>query len=235
VDRKDLDGLIITKYYCAYIEDYGTAVISDLHIGYEEVMAQKGLFLPKFQKRRIINILENIFKNLGPESIIIDGDFKHEFSRNMRQEWDEIVEIIEYIRERAELIVVRGNHDNYLKTILSRYDIPLHRTYKLGRYTFAHGDRDINFSGFLIMGHEHPSIKIRDPSGGMITIPSYIYNDRILVLPSPSLYSSGSDILGGEILSPILARENLDDFIAVGIDERIGLLELGSLGDINRL
>jgi putative SbcD/Mre11-related phosphoesterase len=235
VEKKSIDGIMLTKYYCAYIEDYGIAVLSDLHIGYEEVMAQKGLLLPKLQKLRILKILETIFNNLKPEKILIDGDFKHEFSRNMRQEWNEIIEIINYIKERAELIVVRGNHDNYLKNILLRYNIPLHKYIKIGKYVFAHGDKKIDYDGFLIMGHEHPSIKIRDFSGGIITIPSYIFNDKILVLPSPSLYSSGSDILNGEILSPLLIDEKIDDFQAIGIDDRIGLMELGRVGDIRSL
>lgn len=232
MDKKIIDGITLTKYYCAYLNEYGIAVLSDLHIGYEEVMAQKGLLLPKLQKTRIMNILEDIFKTIKPDIILIDGDFKHEFSRNMRQEWNEIIEIIEYIMNRAELIVVRGNHDNYLKNILDRYGIALHRSYTVGKYTFAHGDKMLYYDGFLIMGHEHPSIKIRDPSGSMITIPSFIYGDRILVLPSPSLYSSGSDILSGEILSPIIAKENIHNFIATGIDEKLGLLELGRVGDL---
>ncbi len=232
MERKEIDGVLLTKYYCAYIEDLDMAVLSDLHIGYEEVMAQKGLFLPKFQKRRIMGILDNIFENLKPSRLLVDGDFKHEFSGNVKQEWDEILEIIDFIRERADLLVVRGNHDNFLQTILSRYGIKLHRVYREGKYVFAHGDKELEYQGYLIMGHEHPSIKIRDPMGGIITIPSFIFNERMLVLPSPSLYSSGSDILAGDILSPILQMENIRSFSAVGIDEKIGLMELGRIEDL---
>ncbi|MEM0447306.1 MAG: metallophosphoesterase [Thermoplasmata archaeon] len=232
MEKKDIDGIVLTKYYCAYIRDLDMAVLSDLHIGYEEVMAQKGLFLPKFQKKRIINVLENIIDNIRPSRILVDGDFKHEFSGNVKQEWDEIIEIIDFIKERADLIVVRGNHDNFLKNILKKYNIPLHRSYREGKYTFNHGDKEIEYDGFLIMGHEHPSIKIRDPTGGIITIPSFLYNEKILVLPSPSIYSSGSDILAGDILSPILKKEDPYSFNALGIDDKIGLLDIGNLRNL---
>ena len=235
VDEIEIDGVVFTKYYSIYLPDESMVVLSDLHIGFEEVMAQKGLILPKLQKNRILNILEKNFDKFSPSKILIDGDFKHEFSKNVRQEWREITEIIEFIKSRSELIVVRGNHDNYLKNILARYSITLHNYYRTKDFTFIHGDKKMDWKGTVIIGHEHPSIKIRDSVGGLLNLPVFLHGKNIIVLPSPSVYSSGSDILGNEIISPVLSDFNMDDLDCIGIDEKIGILEMGKIKDIKEL
>ncbi|MBP1357950.1 MAG: phosphoesterase, partial [Sulfolobus sp.] len=40
----------------AYIKSVNTIVMSDIHIGYEEDMAKKGIFIPKVQLKRFLNI-----------------------------------------------------------------------------------------------------------------------------------------------------------------------------------
>ncbi len=235
MDELEINGIVFTKYYSIYLPEENMVVLSDLHIGFEEVMAQKGLILPKLQKNRIINILEKNFDKFSPKRILINGDFKHEFSRNVRQEWNEITEIIEFIKSRSELIVVRGNHDNYLKNILSKYSIILHNQYKTKNFTFLHGDKLMEWSGTLVIGHEHPSIKIRDSVGGLLNLPVFLFGKNMVVLPSPSIYSSGSDILGNEIISPVLSNFNVNEMYCLAIDEKIGILEMGKIKEIREL
>ncbi len=235
MDELEIDGIVFTKYYSIYLPEEDMVVLSDLHIGFEEVMAQKGLILPKLQKNRITNVLEKNFDKFSPKRILIDGDFKHEFSRNVRQEWDEITDIIDLIKSRSELIAVRGNHDNYLKNILSKYSITLHNQYITKNFTFLHGDKRMDWKGVLVMGHEHPSIKIRDSIGGLLNLPVFMYNKNVIVLPSPSIYSSGSDILGNEIISPMLSNFNIDEMDCFAIDEKIGILEMGKIKEIREL
>ncbi len=232
VEEIDLGDFLLTKYYSLYLKKTKTMVMADLHIGFEDVMAEKGLFLPKIQKSIIMDILENLFRYYEIDSFLIDGDFKHEFSKNMKQEWNEIEFIIKYLKDKCSISVVRGNHDNYLKGILAKYDIKLHDRLKIENYVFIHGHRKYEGDEKVIIGHEHPSVKFRDPSGSIITYPSFVVGENIIVLPSPSIYSSGSDIIAGEILSPIFKDRIKGNERIYGIDNKIGLIYFGIYKDL---
>lgn len=228
MEEINLGDITLSRYFMLYLEDYDTAVMADFHLGYEDVMAQKGVFLPKLQYPYIFDLLTKIFDKYAPKRVIIDGDLKHEFSRNMPQEWNEIESIIDFFVDRAELIVIRGNHDNFLKGILRRRGIDMHNAYTLGKYIFAHGHKDIEIPSdkVLIMAHEHPSITLRDEVYATVKIPCFLYSPQIIVLPAVSLYAAGTDISRNEFISPILRREK-PNFKIFGIDEKEGILPLG--------
>ena len=227
MEEINLEDITLSRYFMLYLEDYDTAVMADFHLGYEDVMAQKGVFLPKLQYTYILDLLTKIFDKYAPKRVIIDGDLKHEFSRNLPQEWDEIESIIDFFVDRAELIVIRGNHDNFLKGILRRRGIEMYNTYTLGKYLFAHGHNNIEIPNdkVLIMAHEHPSITLRDEVYATVKIPCFLYSPQIIVLPAVSLYAAGTDISRNEFMSPILKSSKLN-FEIFGIDEKEGLVPL---------
>ena len=84
------ENVFISDLHCIFLRDISTAVISDLHLGFEEEMNLHGLFLPKLQLAHVEGMVDRIIDRYSPESIVINGDFKHEFSRNITQEWDAI-------------------------------------------------------------------------------------------------------------------------------------------------
>ncbi len=230
MEEINLGDITLTRYFMLYLEDYETAVMADFHLGYEDVMAQKGVFLPKLQYPYIMDILEKIFERYDPRSFIIDGDLKHEFSRNMPQEWKEIESVVDFIRDRSKLTVVRGNHDNFLRSILKRREVPLVDSFVLGNYVFAHGHRylDVPEGKTLIMGHEHPSITLRDEIYASAKYPCFLLTSKLIVLPASSLYAYGTDITRNDYISPIL-RTTSPDFEIFVIDEREGLVALGKM------
>ncbi|EQD38302.1 ICC-like phosphoesterase, partial [mine drainage metagenome] len=87
---------------------------------------------------------------------------------------------------------------------------------------------------------EHPSISLRDDVGGVFKIHSFIYNqeNRVLVTPSMSFFSSGSDVatslVNDEHFTPSLKRVDASRFRIFGITEEFGLVDLGLLGDLKR-
>jgi len=228
VEEISIGGITLSRYFMLYIEDYETAVMADFHLGYEDVMAQKGLFLPKLQYPYIMELLETVFDKYAPRRVIINGDLKHEFSRNMPQEWREIEAVVDFIRDRSELVVVRGNHDNFLKSILRRRGIELKQHYRMGKYLFVHGHKPIEIpkDEMIIMAHEHPSITLRDEIYATVKYPCFLYSTKIVVLPAVSLYAAGTDISKADYISPILQKQwvNFDVF---AIDEEQGIIPLG--------
>lgn len=147
-------------------------VISDLHLGYEEGLRGIGL-VPRYQYKETIEKLERIFSLLNKEKIKIEkililGDLKHEFSENSASEWRETLQLLDFLYIKCkDIVIVRGNHDNYLVNILKkRGEIKLGDYYLYGQICFTHGDKIIkgvfDKSNVLVLGHLHPAITLSD-------------------------------------------------------------------------
>ncbi len=231
-------GVFLSELGCVFLEDESAAVISDLHLGFEEEMNLHGLFLPRMQRNHVESVVDRILDRYNPEKLIINGDFKHEFSRNLPQEWDDIIHFIDRYQERVKLIFVRGNHDNFLLTILSRRQIELPEIYESDRYYIYHGDRDRGLKKITILGHEHPSIVLRDDVGGTMKLPAFVYSaeSRVIITPALSFFSSGTDVtqslLSQEHFTPVLAKVDASKFRVFGLSEEFGIVDFGELADL---
>jgi uncharacterized protein len=122
----------VNSYPAIYIEKLDLLAISDLQLGEELYFAEQGLFVPQVQLKEIMKNLKYIFKIVKPKSIVINGDVKHEFGEASVQEWREVKELVSYLRKKVkEIIIVRGNHDNYLLTIASKIGLKVFDPYYL--------------------------------------------------------------------------------------------------------
>ena len=137
------DNIFVSQLYCLYIEEQNAVIIADLHLGYEGVLRSQGVMIPDYQKRVIKERLEKIIKKYEPDSIIINGDFKHEFGKNLRQEWREAKEMLEFLLQKSKVILIKGNHDNFLKTIASKFDVPVKMQVEMEGIVIAHGHFEI--------------------------------------------------------------------------------------------
>lgn len=231
------DGLWITNERCVIMKRRKVAIISDLHIGLESVLEASGLHLPHIQTDSMKTSLLRIIERYQPDQFIILGDLKHEFSKNLTQEWSEVQRLLGILQERGKVVVIKGNHDNYLATIASKMGIELVEQHELDGITFSHGHLQ-NDSRPLVIGHEHPSIRLFDPVGACVKMPCFIHlpSEKILIIPAFSPLASGTDFTGATsdtVMSPILHSSDLGRARAYGISE-IGLLSLGELGRLGR-
>jgi putative SbcD/Mre11-related phosphoesterase len=133
--------------------------------------------------------------------------------------------------------VVRGNHDNYLATIASKLGVEMVDELEIGGIWFAHGHLP-NRHRPLVLGHEHPSVRLFDSVGACVKMPCFVHlpRERILVMPAFSPLASGTDYTGlgkGGAFSPILAEVDMSEARAYGCSE-IGLLSLGLISELTR-
>jgi len=215
-----------------------TLIIADLHIGYESALENDGIHLPRMQGRLMSEKLIYLIDRFEIEKVVVLGDFKHEFSRNLNQEWREVQALLELIKNTSEVVMVRGNHDNYLVTILSKMGIPMIDLYKENGVTFVHGHKDIR-SRPLIMAHEHPSIRITDSVGAYVKLPCFVHHEGmgIMVIPAFSPLALGTDlstVTSDDYLSPLLKGKELGGAQIIACSE-VGLLPLGKLSDLRGL
>ncbi len=228
------NGIFFTRYGAAYLEDISAVAVSDVHLGYEDVLAMNGIFMPRVQSEMIYETVSLIIDKYKPEKFIINGDLKHEFSRNTPQEWSDVYELLRIIDQKSEPIVVKGNHDNYVANISSKLGIRTYDIYRDGRYTFHHGHKAFKWDDMAIIGNEHPAVGLRDSVDSVLKLHCFLYfkKERLIVLPALSIYAGGSDILKNDISSPVLRNVNLNDGRVYGLWDAYGTIDLGKVGDL---
>lgn len=235
------DGVKLSADYAIYMEEEKTLAIADLHLGYEASLQAEHVAIPRFQLEAMMSRLNDILDRYEPEKLVINGDLKHEFSRNMGQEWDEVEKLVEFMKDRAELFVVRGNHDNYLKTILARLGVKMVDSYMTadGRIEFVHGHNSTDpWSGLRVYAHEHPFIRLKDEIGALISLPCFLFDktNNYLLMPAFSPLASGTNVISSEENFMIKALKNLDNTSArvYAIGEH-GLMDFGEVGKLRAL
>ena len=199
--------VVLTPERAAIIDR--TAIIADLHLGFENAMREVGVAFPRVQIAEIKSTLEKLFGR-GIKKLAVAGDLKHEFSRNLPYEWKDVEEFVDFVNAHGvELVVVKGNHDNYLAAILKKYGIDLFEELEMGDLLVVHGHRNFDLSKPVVMGHEHPAVRLR-VRGGIYSYPCFLKLRNVLVLPPFSPLVSGSDVLSlDSFLSPALKSFNI--------------------------
>ena len=225
-----IDNVILTPEKAAIIKN--TAIIADLHLGFENVMQDYGIAFPRMQIKDVLESVEKLVEKYNIEKLIIAGDFKHEFSRNLPYEWED-VELFLKTFKNLNIEVVRGNHDNFLAAILAKHGVELKEKIDVCGWTIVHGHKECDAKR-IIMGHEHPAVKVR--KGGVYSFPCYLHvkaKKEIVVLPAFSPLMSGSDVLSiDSFLSPILDVD-IEEIEVYAVDEDV--VYLGRIRDLRRV
>jgi len=221
-----------------------TLIISDLHLGYEENLQQKGFFVPKQQSKLIIENLKKILNKIDPQKIIINGDLKHDFGRILRQEWKDVLKLIDFLLENcSELILIRGNHDTILEPIAEKRSIKVVSEYQINDILIIHGDklittkRESNKTKLktiktIIIGHEHPAISFKE-KGKIEKYKCFLKGKwkqkDLIVMPSfnPLLY--GSEVVSEQKFSPFLNNKKEFQVFVVSKEE---IFDFGKVKDL---
>ena len=206
-------------------------VIADLHIGFEESVAQEGVYIPKLL-REIIDTTRRIIERERPKVLVINGDLKHSFTPLKR----EFLEVGAFLREVKELVdevvLVKGNHDTGINWIREKFGVEIVESLEIRGWTIAHGHLKVE-GGKVIIGHEHPSIRLRDEVGASVKVPVFLKGSNILVLPAFSPWAYGNDLTVNEPISPVLRNFDLENLSVVATTGE-ELLNFGKFGDLIR-
>ena len=219
----DINGLTL------FIKESKTLVLGDLHLGFEESLNKQGVLIPRFQFQEILLILKNVLNKIKPEKIIIVGDLKHEFGSISEQEWRHVLELIDFLSLKSELIILKGNHDVTLLPITKKRNIKILPFYKQKDILFAHGDVIVKEEAkLIIIGHEHPAVSFRErPTQKYKCFLKGKYKKSFLiVMPSLNLVTEGSDITKGKFMSPYLKQaKNIEVYVNEDKTYRFGKLK----------
>jgi len=232
-----LPGVTITNDRCLILDDGPTAVVGDLHLGYESALESEGMFIPRINTESVRDSLNRILDRYEPEKIVLLGDIKHDFRRSSYGAREEVRSIMKLVSDAAETTVVKGNHDNYLQNILADVGLNVLEYADIGGFRLEHGHIDSGVRP-VIIGHEHPSVRIPGELNGSVKLQCYVVarSEGVIVIPPFSPFASGNDLNPGPniVMAPALKACNIEEVDIYGVSD-IGLMDLGKLEDVTRL
>ncbi len=151
-----------------------TLLIADPHIGWEMELQQKGIHVPS-QTGKILNKLTALLAEYKPDRLLIVGDVKYTVVSSELGEWQDIPDFFKKLQSYvANIAIVRGNHDANLEPLLPENVELLPATGAVvGDVGVFHGHKwpspELLGCKTLVMGHMHPVVVFRDPTGCRMT------------------------------------------------------------------
>lgn len=228
-------GIRVTNDRCIVFDKERVLVIGDLHLGYEKALEDEGMYLPRMNTLSIRESLNRLIEKYEPKVMVLLGDIKHDFRRAKFEGKEEVRTIIRLIRDAAEVIIVKGNHDNYVQNIVADMGILVVDHVDIGGYRLEHGHVDSGVRP-VIIGHEHPSVRIVGALSGGLKMQCFMYarGEGVLVIPPFSFLSSGTDFATSseDFMSPACRGADMANAELYGISE-LGLMDLGHLSDVS--
>lgn len=234
-----LTGLVISDL-ALWIPKEKVLAIADVHLGYEEALNKQGVLVPREQFRHTVKRLQPLLEAHKPETIVVNGDLKHEFGRISDQEWKEVLKLLDLMgRHCKHIVLIKGNHDTILGPLAEKRNLKVCKSFTAGDVLFLHGDSvpdKTMLKGIktVVIGHEHPALGLRD--GERIeSFKCWLLGKwkrkNLIVMPSFNLVVEGSDVLKEKQLSPLL-QQGLDKFSAYVVDDSGNLLPFGKVKDL---
>jgi len=234
-------------------------VISDLHLGVEHELAERGISLPSQIPKLKTRLIELLKKHRGTRLIIL-GDVKHNVPITTWHEWRELPEFFADLAKLVKIDVIRGNHDGDLEGMVPR-EVTVHDPHGVvmgggKRVGLMHGHTwpapELFNTELIIAGHNHPAIEFRDELGGRSIEPIWLrakldpkkFPKKLTPSPKKKLpellvVPAFSELVGGAALNRGMPRELIGPMFkagAVKLDEAEAYLLDGTfLGKIRAL
>lgn len=213
----------------AYLPKSKTLVVSDLQLGQEGQLRAQGHDVRYQDAERMIGLLRAMLHATGATRVVIDGDLKHAFGQILPQERRDVYEIVRALRERAEVVLVRGNHDTLTGPLARELDLALVDSWTDGTAFVLHGhatpardDPAYAAASNVIIGHLHPAVTLSDGIRAervKCALVGRTAGKRLVVLPSCTTLAIGADILRVEPRGPFLDPATLDAMTVYLTDE----------------
>jgi putative SbcD/Mre11-related phosphoesterase len=196
-----------------------TAVVADVHLGYEWARGTKGDCVPAHSLDETVGRLTSLFEHIKIRRLIVAGDLV-ESRRYCRRTDSDVARLTRWLLDRSiDLVALAGNHDPPRRP-------PRLTSMVVDGWTIAHGDKAITASK-TITGHLHPVLR----SDG-VSAPCFLVGPRRIVLPAFSGNAAGVRV---ETLGSRIAVEDKDEppprcIAAAGAE----LLDFGPIPDLVR-
>ena len=226
-----------------YHDRTSTLIAADLHLGYEEAMTRLGIFLPRLQLKKALEVFKEALEAVRPSRVVINGDIKHVYERLLKQEVNESLKLLDSLASWGvgDVILVKGNHDTFISGPLKRHGVEVVESLDLGGgVLLTHGHKDVEDKfEVVVIGHEHPALQV-DVGGARVKFPVFLVapmesGETVIVLPATGAYQTGNPVglSRDNYLSPMMRErvvlESVKPYIS---DKSVGVFPLPPLKEI---
>jgi metallophosphoesterase superfamily enzyme len=191
-----------------------TAVIADLHLGYDEARRRGGEAVPQVHLDTVLRPLGRALTTCNVRRLVIAGDlFEAAYDAELA------AQLLAWLTGRGvELAaVIPGNHDRGI--LRGNVVLPVHVDgYCVAGWQVVHGDGKLPRAP-VIHGHFHPCLRL-----GRILSPCFLIDPRRILLPAYSCDARGVNVLG------VAAWQKLRCCVPVGSK----VLDFGELRHLRR-
>jgi len=170
-----------------------TAVVADLHLGYDEARRLAGEAVPVRSLEELLRPLADVLARHQSRRLVVAGDLLEDgrcravlsdFHRWLKK------------REMELAVLIPGNHDRGLDKAMDEMaarnsGLLFTACFRLAEWTVIHGDGN-QPDGRVVQGHEHPWFRCTGQPGA----PCYLFTQNHLVLPAYSADAAGANVLG---------------------------------------
>jgi putative SbcD/Mre11-related phosphoesterase len=161
-----------------------TAVIADVHLGYEWARGSAGDCVPAHSLRETLARLEHLFAGQPIARLVVAGDLV-ESPRPCPRTAADLRRLRDWLeRLGVSLTILDGNHDRSLS---------LPATCTIGGWTIGHGHRPLP-GDRTISGHFHPAVRIAGSS-----TPCFLTGPGRIILPAFSPNAAGLDVVTARV------------------------------------
>jgi uncharacterized protein len=209
------DGWRLTAEGAAVHAGERTAVIADVHLGYEWARAAGGDVVPAHSLEETRAKLATLLDRAPIARLVVAGDLVESPRPCPRTDRD-VRRLVAWLEARGvELVWLMGDHD-------PRRVPPLPSRAEVAGWTIAHGSRPIA-APRTISGHHHPALRAEGRA-----FPCFLVGPATIVLPAFSCNAAGLDIRSGRLAA--IGREGSLRCLACSGDG--GLMDLGPLATL---
>lgn len=226
-DRLELlPGVWLDARRAVWLAESRTLVVADLHLGYAWAERRKGSLVPVSGVDDLLPGLLALAQAHRPRQWVFLGDLVHG-SADLPEITATLTRTVTVLATGAELVLTEGNHDRRLQRVVRETGLPLRieSHLRVGPHLLLHGDAPPagiverwgaeSADGLLLMGHEHPAIRLDDGATTAARCPCFVTGGRRLVLPAFSPWAAGSDLRVHAPLSPLNRSGDWEAVVAI--------------------
>jgi uncharacterized protein len=189
------EGWLLTPEAAAIRPEEATAVVADVHLGYEWSRGNAGDCVPAHSLAETVDRLERLLGRAKIRKLVVAGDLV-ESARPCSRTAADVFRLNDWLHERGvELVVVPGNHDRSLSWMCARRPksaapgpIVATSDVSVAGWTITHGHQPCE-GDRVMMGHHHPVLNV-----ARFTAPCFLVGPRLMILPAFSLNAAGLDV-----------------------------------------
>jgi uncharacterized protein len=208
-----------------------TAVIADVHLGYEWARGLAGDCVPAHSLAETLVQLERLLARAPIDRLVVAGDLV-ECPRHCARTAADIARLADWLNARGvSLLLLEGNHDRSLAWMTRTQPVEgglgapgptLDRTLLVAGWTIAHGHRPAA-GRRLITGHHHPVLRVAGRAA-----PCFLAAADRIILPAFSHNAAGLDVFTARLPEP-WRRHSFRCLASTGTD----LLDFGPLDELS--